>query len=69
MVKLVDSMAPLLARTVMVREQLGFALNRLNRRDEAETTLRAVSDECGPRHKDLSTFLRRTTAVASTISP
>jgi hypothetical protein len=31
----------------MVREQLGFALNRLNRRDEAEATLRATSTEHG----------------------
>jgi hypothetical protein len=48
MVKLVSSMAPVLARTVMVREQLGFALNRLNRRQEAETTLKAIIDEHGP---------------------
>ena len=41
MVKLVGSMSPVLARTVMVREQLGFALNRMNRRAEAEATLRA----------------------------
>jgi uncharacterized protein DUF4071 len=48
MVALVAGMAPVLARTVMVREQLGFALNRLKRGDEAEATLRAVIDEHGP---------------------
>jgi tetratricopeptide (TPR) repeat protein len=47
MVKLVDRMAPVLARTVMVREQLGFALNRLDRHEEAEATLRAVIEEHG----------------------
>jgi hypothetical protein len=40
-------MSPIVARTVMVREQLGFALNRLNRHNEAEATLRAVIDEHG----------------------
>ncbi len=47
MVKLVERMSPVLARTVMVREQLGFALNRLDRRDQAEATLRTVIDEHG----------------------
>jgi hypothetical protein len=48
MVKLVDRMSPILARTSMIREQTGFALNRLNRRDEAEAVLRAVIDDQGP---------------------
>ncbi|MCC6362787.1 MAG: DUF4071 domain-containing protein [Bryobacterales bacterium] len=37
-----------LASTVLVREQLGMALNRLKRREEAEQVLRKVIDEKGP---------------------
>jgi MAP3K TRAFs-binding domain len=48
MVALTRRMSPILARTVLVREQLGFALNRLGRRDEAEATLKGVIDEFGP---------------------
>ena len=47
MVDLVGKMPRVLARTVMIREQLGFALNRLKRRDEAEKTLKEVIDEFG----------------------
>ena len=47
MVDLVEKMPRELARTVMIREQLGFALNRLKRRDEAEKTLKEVIDEFG----------------------
>jgi tetratricopeptide (TPR) repeat protein len=47
MVDLVARMPPILARTVMVREQLGFALNRLKRREEAEKVLKAVIEEYG----------------------
>jgi tetratricopeptide (TPR) repeat protein len=47
MVALVAKMAPPLAATVMVREQLGFALNRLGRRDEAERVLKRLVDERG----------------------
>jgi hypothetical protein len=48
MVSLIDKkMAPPLKATVMVREQLGFALNRLNRRDEAERILTALIEERG----------------------
>jgi hypothetical protein len=36
------------ARSIMVREQLGFALNRLKRRDEAEQVLRELIAERGP---------------------
>jgi hypothetical protein len=43
MVDLVVEMAPPLA-TVMVREQLGLALNRLGRRDEAERVLAQLVD-------------------------
>ncbi len=48
MVDLVPQMAPILARTVLVREQLGFALNRLGRRAEAERELLDVMEEHGP---------------------
>jgi len=37
-----------LADTVMLREQLGFALNRLERRDEAEAVLLKLIEERGP---------------------
>ena len=47
MVDLVAKMPRELARTVMIREQLGFALNRLKRSDEAEKTLKEVIDEFG----------------------
>ena len=48
MVDLAGRMAAPLARSVMVREQLGFALNRLKRRDEAESMLSSVIAERGP---------------------
>jgi tetratricopeptide (TPR) repeat protein len=48
MVSLVDKMARPLAETVMVREQLGLALNRLKRRDEAEAVLKKLIEERGP---------------------
>jgi tetratricopeptide (TPR) repeat protein len=47
-IALVDRMAPPLAATVMVREQLGLALNRAGRGDEAERVLTALIDERGP---------------------
>jgi len=47
MVDLVPKMSPVLARTVMIREQLGFALNRLGRREEAERVLQEVIAERG----------------------
>lgn len=47
MVDLAEKMPRELARTVMIREQLGLALNRLKRRDEAEKTLKAIIDEFG----------------------
>ena len=37
-----------LAQTAMVREQLGFALNRAGRSEEAEKVLRDVFDKRGP---------------------
>ena len=48
MIALVEHMAPPLRATVMVREQLGLALNRDGRGDEAERVLIALIDERGP---------------------
>jgi hypothetical protein len=48
MIALVERMAPPLAATVMVREQLGLALNRAGRGDEAERVLTALLEERGP---------------------
>jgi tetratricopeptide (TPR) repeat protein len=48
MVDLVPRMSPPLARTVLVREQLGLALNRLGRREEAEAILLKLIEERGP---------------------
>lgn len=48
MVDLAAQMPAPVARSVMVREQLGFALNRLKRRDEAEQVLRELIAERGP---------------------
>jgi tetratricopeptide (TPR) repeat protein len=48
MVDLVLRMSPPLARTVLVREQLGLALNRLGRREEAEAILLKLIEERGP---------------------
>lgn len=47
MVDLVPKMSPIVAATVMVREQLGFALNRLGRRQEAEAILLDVIAQQG----------------------
>jgi tetratricopeptide (TPR) repeat protein len=48
MVKLVQQFSAPLAQTVMVREQLGLALNRLKRRDEAQYVLQKLIEERGP---------------------
>jgi hypothetical protein len=48
MIALVDKMPPPLARSVMVQEQLGLALNRDSRGEEAEQVLLAVIDKHGP---------------------
>lgn len=48
MVDLVAKMSPPLADTVMVREQLGLALNRVGHGDEAEQVLLTLIDERGP---------------------
>jgi hypothetical protein len=47
MIGLVARMAQPLARTVMVQEQLGFALNRAGHRTEAERVLREVIEQHG----------------------
>lgn len=48
MVDLVSKMARPLAMTVMVQEQLAFALNRLGRSEEAEQTLKSLLERRGP---------------------
>lgn len=48
MVELVDGMSRPLAATVLVQEQLGFALNRLGRSAQAEAVLLAVIERRGP---------------------
>lgn len=48
MLGLYDRMPRPLQRARMIREQLGFALNRLGRHEEAETVLRGVIEEFGP---------------------
>jgi hypothetical protein len=48
MIDLVDQMAPHLASTVMVLEQLGLALNRAGRGEEAEAVLTGLIARCGP---------------------
>ena len=53
MVALVKKMSPFFAQSVMVREQYGLALNRLKRRDEAETVLTKLIEERGPSSETL----------------
>lgn len=48
MVALVENMSAPLRGTILVREQLGFALNRQDRRDEAEDVLTDVIEDHGP---------------------
>lgn len=48
MIDLVPRLPPLVANTVMVQEQFGFALNRRKRRDEAEDVLTRLIAEHGP---------------------
>jgi tetratricopeptide (TPR) repeat protein len=48
MIELHDRMPPPLQRAKMIREQLGFALNRVERFDEAEKVLKEVIVEFGP---------------------
>jgi len=48
MVRLVDEMPPMLQPTILVQEQLGFALNRLGESKKAEAVLKQVISEHGP---------------------
>jgi tetratricopeptide (TPR) repeat protein len=48
MIALIERAPPLFARTVYVREQQAFALNRLGQRREAERMLLGIIAECGP---------------------
>lgn len=48
MIALYDDMPVTLKKTVLAREQLGFAYNRLGRRDEALRVLEEVLEERGP---------------------
>lgn len=48
MIDLVPKMSPPLAHTVLVQEQLGLALNRAGRGEEAESVLRDVITQRGP---------------------
>jgi tetratricopeptide (TPR) repeat protein len=48
MIELVPRMSPPLGATVLVREQLGLALNRLGRREEAAAILLKLIEERGP---------------------
>lgn len=48
MVDLYQRLPAALKRSIMMREQYGFALNRLKQRDEALEVLQAVVDEQGP---------------------
>jgi len=48
MVDLVAQLPEAIAQTRLVQEQLGFALNRLGRRDESETVLQNVIASHGP---------------------
>lgn len=53
MISLIGKMPPPLAETVMVREQLGLALNRAKRRDEAEEVLTKLIEQRGPSSETL----------------
>jgi hypothetical protein len=53
MVALVRKMSWPLAATAMVQEQLGFALNRAKRHDEAEKVLTDLVERCGPSSETL----------------
>ena len=53
MIELVEEMPPEVARTVLVREQFGFALNRASRRDDAEAVLNELVRERGPSSETL----------------
>ena len=53
MIALYDRLPATVQRTLLVQEQLGFALNRLKRREEALRVLQGVLDEHGPSSETL----------------
>ena len=53
MIRLVEAMPEPVRRTVLVREQYGFALNRAGRSEEAEKVLLGVVDDHGPSSETL----------------
>ena len=53
MIRVEEMMNPILRQTVLVREQLGFALNRAGRGEEAEHVLCNLIDERGPSSETL----------------
>jgi tetratricopeptide (TPR) repeat protein len=53
MTRLVEAMPEPVRRTLLVREQYGFALNRAGRPDDAERELLAVVDDHGPSSETL----------------
>lgn len=53
MIETVDEMAPPVASSVLVREQLAFALNRANRHREAESVLKTILADHGPSSETL----------------
>ena len=53
MIRLVEAMPEPVRRTVLVREQFGFALNRAGRSQEAEKVLLGVVDDHGPSSETL----------------
>jgi tetratricopeptide (TPR) repeat protein len=53
MIRLVEAMPEPLRRTVLVREQYGFALNRAERRADAEEVLLEVIEDHGPSSETL----------------
>jgi hypothetical protein len=48
MIAVIEKMPLPLADTAVVQEQLGFALNRLKKRDQAESVLLKVIERRGP---------------------
>ena len=53
MVQLVEQMPAPLAQTVLMQEQLGFALNRAGDSERAESVLRGVLERHGPSSETL----------------
>ena len=53
MVAFIEKMPKVISKTVMVQEQYGLALNRINRRQDAIRVLQAVIDEQGPSSETL----------------